>query len=1319
MEGFEAREREREGGREGAMDLVMGEDDDMCVVLMARFRNSEAPEHKRLCAVVKTMAEVLREQAVDPIPTAYFAVAMSCLERQVASGAQNEEMTTTLCTFLAMALHKTSASVLRSKADAALKLLVGLLATDAENANTVRAVLSCLELVIRGADTSNWLMIAPAFNCLLRFSLDQRPKVRKRAQSCMTGVLSSLQGTHALGTASEVVFNLFDQSLNSVSKSLSGKSDNSATGAVEVLHMLDALKQFLPLLSVKSIGRILPHLAQLHELQQPMVTRNVLDTLQTLCMYSSAEIPPVAFGDLLSRLGALLARGENRSSVDDLTVVTRILQHGFQKLWKADRSLCVAKLPSVFHSLIGLLASEQEEVVFAAAESMRHLIESCIDEAMIQQGVTQVRLHGEEQKRKGALTPIERICVSVESSLGYQYRTAWDMSLHVVAALFGKLRESSAILMASTVTTLGDLQNMPDDDMACRKQLHSALGSAVAAMGPDKFLATLPLEMDGPNLTESRVWLLPILKQHMVGARLRFYQETLVPLATRLRERARKCAGAGKPVAAKNAESCVQSIWALLPSVCNYPSDTANSFSLIAKTLGDVLQKEPELRGLVCSSLKTLVAQNRKARGDKMDDKVAGKIIEEEISELNVAEQRASSLYTPEVAAANLKAISGYSRNFLPLLFNLFVASPAERRGDLQLTIAAIASISDKQTCKSFFVAIMKKLLQATVEASAPPSEAEPCAMQVDAPKPEESPIARRCVFMDLALSLVNGLDDEALGMLFSTARPALQDTDAAVQKKAYKVLASICQANMDFVSGKVEELLETLLTSLSNVHSSARRHRLRCLQFLILHLMKGGYERKDEAIATLISEIVLATKESNKKTRNSAYDLLIEIGHGMQDEETGGSPERLMQFFTMIVGCLAGSTPHMVSAAVCALARLLYEFSSELCHTVPDLLPTALLLLKSKSREIIKSVLGLVKVVIARLPVAELDQHLRSLVEGLILWSDDSKNHFKAKVRAIIERLVRRCGMDSVAKVMPQEHMKLLTNIRKTKEQNEKKKKKSTDGEEEAETKSVQSRASTARKSKWNHTDMFSDDDDDDDEYGDMDGSTKASTMAKTRTNKSEGTTKSRKLRKSNKRLPEDLMDVEGAGEPLDLLDTRKTREVLRGPKSEQKKNDSDDELEYTADGKMIVDESGDKIRDKLKRKRQWEEDHPHAAASQGGRSSKRGHDEVSRSRSQSRAGKARKTNNESKSWAYTGDEYASKKSTARGDVKKEGKLDPYAYWPLDPKILNRREAKRNAARKGMGSIMKSTKKMQGMSSKEALAQKPSRPKKQQKAHK
>ena len=56
----------------------------------------------------------------------------------------------------------------------------------------------------------------------------------------MSEVLSSLHETHALGTASEVVFNLFEQSLNSISNKSEG---NSRTGAVEVLHMLCELKQ--------------------------------------------------------------------------------------------------------------------------------------------------------------------------------------------------------------------------------------------------------------------------------------------------------------------------------------------------------------------------------------------------------------------------------------------------------------------------------------------------------------------------------------------------------------------------------------------------------------------------------------------------------------------------------------------------------------------------------------------------------------------------------------------------------------------------------------------------------------------------------------------------------------------------------------------------------------------------------------------------------------------------------------------------------------------------------------------------------------------
>ena len=79
----------------------------------------------------------------------------------------------------------------------------------------------------------------------------------------------------------------------------------------------------------------------------------------------------------------------------------------------------------------------------------------------------------------------------------------------------------------------------------------------------------------------------------------------------------------------------------------------------------------------------------------------------------------------------------------------------------------------------------------------------------------------------------------------------------------------------------------------------------------------------------------------------------------GGEEEPKGG----LHTLFTMILGGLVGASPHMMSASVMALARLLYEFVPQLQGTAPQLLPVVLSLLRSKSREVIKSVLGFVKV--------------------------------------------------------------------------------------------------------------------------------------------------------------------------------------------------------------------------------------------------------------------------------------------------------------------------------------------------------------------
>lgn len=76
---------------------------------------------------------------------------------------------------------------------------------------------------------------------------------------------------------------------------------------------------------------------------------------------------------------------------------------------------------------------------------------------------------------------------------------------------------------------------------------------------------------------------------------------------------------------------------------------------------------------------------------------------------------------------------------------------------------------------------------------------------------------------------------------------------------------------------------------------------------------------------------------------------------------------------FVMVLAGLVGQTPHMQSATVMALARLVYEFASELEGFMPRLLPAVVSLLRTKSREVVKSVLGFLKVAAMPVPPAML----------------------------------------------------------------------------------------------------------------------------------------------------------------------------------------------------------------------------------------------------------------------------------------------------------------------------------------------------------
>ena len=391
---------------------------------------------------------------------------------------------------------------------------------------------------------------------------------------------------------------------------------------------------------------------------------------------------------------------------------------------------------------------------------------------------------------------------------------------------------------------------------------------------------------------------------------------------------------------------------------------------------------------------------------------------------------------------------------------------------------------------------------------------------------------------MDLIITLSIYLPRSSFPTLFSLAALILPQTaDAQLQKKAYKLLPRLATSQTGLVAlqERNSELQQLLLSSASSASAPARRDRLAAIAVVIEHLPQTSLY----FIPSILSEVVISAKEVNEKARTAAFDLLVLMGQKMQ---TGGTIAQsqiphmpadapnaeasLEEFFTMVSAGLAGSTPHMISASITALTRILYEFRNQLPDAViEDLVSTMDLFLTSNNREIVRSVLGFVKVAVISLADNVIRPRLETLVPGLMGWSKEHKAHFRAKVKHIFERMIRRFGVQIVEKWCPEQDKKLIHNIRKTRDRR-KRKKEGGNGEEDDEAEPTTGKPKRKGKfeSEFDEAVYGSDEDDDESDNG----------GTALDNNDDEAPSRSRKGGGSKTYI------VEDSDEPLDLLDRK-----------------------------------------------------------------------------------------------------------------------------------------------------------------------------------
>eukprot|EP00075_Anas_platyrhynchos_P026994 XP_027316247.1 RRP12-like protein [Anas platyrhynchos] len=288
-------------------------------------------------------------------------------------------------------------------------------------------------------------------------------------------------------------------------------------------------------------------------------------------------------------------------------------------------------------------------------------------------------------------------------------------------------------------------------------------------------------------------------------------------------------------------------------------------------------------------------------------------------------------------------------------------------------------------------------------------------------------------------------------------------------------------------------------------------------------------------------------------------------------------------------------------------------------------------------------------------------------MLEAVGALSDDMRRHFRMKLRNLFTKFIRKFGFELVQGLLPAEYHKVLVNIRKAEARSRKQRalrQAAAETEEEEEEEAAQPRGDSMEE-------ILADSEDSEEE---------------------EEERQRGKARKKQARQKGQAWLKEGEeDEPLNFLDPNVSQRVLAtepAPKRSRKvKHDfqvaedgrliiHDEEEEMENDGAKGVDEEvADVLQDvglrtKKSQKRRFREEADDEEPEAG-------------SYPQYRAGGSGIHRQLGKEPAF-GAEYRAKKG--KGDVKKKGQLDPYAYIPLNRAKLNKRkQAKMQGQFKGL----------------------------------
>jgi len=1092
---------------------------------------------------------------------------------------------------------------------------------------------------------------------LMRLLQDPRQKVQNSAKDALSGLLlmkSPSCHPSILKTTTKYVNAQIDSYMKRSSKH--GKSQNM----IEILGFLNSSLISMDFAEIG--GRIMHILVKImNEESSSVSAKSHASTLQVLTvnailstMLSLLEADEDVEEDRLGKVNAFAARilatlvqarptlffKEGAAELDLLesgrTIYGQVMLSASQRLLIDNETVDVGvKLtPLVFQQLISLSRPVEEDSEAAIAETLFVEASQLIRIQMLQL----------KDKNYEAHDKCTRDCVRVMTTVMQSpFDEAYAPILKPLALM---LQQSDAEEIVSEIAvSFLDLRcDLVVSDRS-RGAAQEALAVLVEGIGVEKFwrvvdLSKLLRSVLGDEVPNRYSWVFDVLKASgsvVTGTQthLEFFQDEILPLARQYDACFVKSTKGGAVF-----RSQVINIWTMFQLFCYNPSDLETGLPKIAPILIKAMndQRYPEFVRLICKGLDVLACGVVK-RVEEFQELIDGEQAASIRSEAAVLE-RLSMKILPSLfkIVDTLSCKTPKSEDSAMDVEGSVVTNEAPRIEIVAQTIASIARLAPKSHIQGLFSKLIQRMLEN--------SQSE-----------DEQTVEKMCSLLTLAQALVRSgcLDESSISLLYRSLKPLIRNPalHPKVQKRAYKLLSEICCKYHSFVAQRerLKEVIELLSTTTVTSQVSARSMRLKCLT-LVVEGFEGSPPDVCQNVTTpLVGETLLCLKDSNARTRESGYKLLLTMARIHGD---------LPGFIRVVAAAIGSTTSYMRSAAVTALARLIFEYSSDeaVKNTIPALLKTVLMLSDDPSREVTKSMVVFVRVTVAAASPEQLQPLLPDILSGLLKYHR-GKDRFRAKIKIIIKRLVKIFGFDALMPFVPPSDSRLLTHMRKLSEREARRK---------------NSRRYEEAQENPGYDVMVDSEGEEDSDAGLtlVTGMTRVSRMSRVMSQSGKQTLKrgrsdaetyaksAGKSTKSGRAKASVRIKNDVGGDALDLKELK----TVRFAESGSDDSDSDGDVEFDASGKLVVHD----IEDGFSTVNHDDDETMFTSKSQRSMTSK-----VSKL---SRAKDERKKNQ--KLSARPGQSYKSKR--AGGDVKRKGqKYEPYAYVQLDGRSYSKKN-RRNA---------------------------------------